>query len=88
MAAPERSDITGTPPWLDYSAVFEAKIISNIIMRYINNVYVTDVTIWVINIAQNHNATERRDHLALLFRIREVPGSNVGPETSHPDWSV
>jgi hypothetical protein len=24
--------------------------------------------------------------LALLLRIREVPGSNLGPETDYPDW--
>jgi hypothetical protein len=22
-----------------------------------------------------------------LLRIREVPGSNLGPETGYPDWS-
>jgi hypothetical protein len=30
----------------------------------------------------------RHTHLALLFRIRirEAPGSNLGTETSYPDW--
>jgi hypothetical protein len=24
--------------------------------------------------------------LKLLLRIREVPGSNLGPKTGYPDW--
>jgi hypothetical protein len=26
--------------------------------------------------------------LAFLLRIREIPGSNLGPETGCPDWFV
>jgi hypothetical protein len=26
------------------------------------------------------------ERLALLLRIREVPGLNFGPETGYPDW--
>jgi hypothetical protein len=31
--------------------------------------------------------TTRCAHLTLLFSIREVTGSNLGPETGYPDWA-
>jgi hypothetical protein len=38
---------------------------------------------WIASALAPHIATE---WLALLFRIREVPGSNRGPETGYPGW--